>query len=75
MRTGKLKKIKKLYKFMVLDKNQKWSAWTGTFETEESAMAWFKKHGQSHLDNNHTLGLFYKNECLQKFTPNEITNY
>jgi hypothetical protein len=58
-----MEKNHKPYKFMVLDKKDKWSEWTGMFETKEEAMKWFNKHGKFHLDNGHILGLF-KNRFL-----------
>ena len=57
------------FKFMVRGRNRKWSAWTGAFESKEDAMVWFEKHGQFHLDNSHTLGLFCKAKLLKIFEP------
>lgn len=69
MKTKKKTKKEKPFKFNVLGKSNKWSAWTGMFETKELAMEWFKKYGQFHLDNDHILGLFEKNKLLNKFYP------
>jgi len=62
-----MKKEKKTYKFMVLDRKNKWSPWTGFFESFDLAMSWFEKHGQFHLDNGHTLGLFENNNLLKTY--------
>ena len=61
-----MKKEKKtVYTFRVLNDKGHWEGWTGSFDSIENVMIWFFKHGQFHIDNNHTLGLFKNAELIE----------
>ena len=67
-----MKTEKITFKFNVKSQGR-WSAWTGIFQDELTARTWFENHGQFHLDNNHTLGMFKMITISEKTKSGKIS--
>jgi hypothetical protein len=53
------------YNFKVFSpKTEKYEPWTGFFETEELAQAWWSIWGAFHKNRGHYLSLFHKGEMI-----------
>lgn len=53
------------YYYRVRNRNGRYEAWTGSFETLRKARVWYKKHGIFHSKRGHILALFHGGKLVR----------